>query len=60
MAKMGLRNENNQMILVFTCKQCNKVQVADFRAYPLCKKCNKTNIKLAKRKAEKEKKEENS
>ena len=60
MGKMGLRNEKNQMILIFTCRQCNKVQVEDFRYYPICKKCYKTNTKLAKREIEKKKKEENS
>lgn len=60
---MGIKNKNGQSVLVFTCTQCKRVQQTDFRHYPLCKKCNVSNQRLAKRsqnvKSE-EKKEENS
>ena len=60
MSAMGLKNRKGQMILCFTCKQCRQQEIVDFRAYPICKKCNKINTKLAKREIEKKKKEENS
>lgn len=56
MVTMGIKKANGQKVLCFTCVQCKKKEVVDFRQYPLCKKCDKTNAKLAKR----GKKEENS
>ena len=60
---MGIKNKNGQSVLVFTCVQCNRFQQTDFRHYPLCKKCNVSNKRLAKRNGNvqsEEKKEENS
>ena len=55
MLSMGMKNSRGQMVLCFTCTQCKRKEVIDFRFYPICKKCNKANVRLAKR----EKKEEN-
>jgi hypothetical protein len=60
MLTMGLKKTNGQKVLCFTCTQCKKKEVIDFRFHPMCKKCNKTNTKLRKRELEKKKKEENS
>jgi len=60
MLKMGIYKANGQKVVCFSCTQCRKQQIIDFRFYPICKKCNKNNTKMAKRQAEKEKKEENS
>jgi Zn finger protein HypA/HybF involved in hydrogenase expression len=49
MGNMGIRNKNGQIISVFTCLQCHSMQLTDFRYYPICNKCNKTNLKIAKR-----------
>ena len=49
MIKMGIKKLNGQKVLCFTCVQCKKEEVVDFRQYPLCKKCNKNNERLAKR-----------
>jgi hypothetical protein len=46
---MGIKKANGQKVLCFTCTQCKKKEVIDFRQYPICKNCNKTNTKLAKR-----------
>jgi len=46
---MGIKNKNGQSILVFACTQCKRGQQTDFRHYPLCKKCNVSNQRLAKR-----------
>ena len=62
MFKMGIKKLNGQKVLCFTCVQCKKQEVVDFRQYPLCKKCNTSNKRLAKRNKNEhpEKKEENS
>lgn len=60
MSKMGIYKANGKKVVCFSCAQCNKQQQIDFRYYPICKKCKKTNVKLAKREVEKRKKEENS
>lgn len=60
MLSMGMKNSRGQMVLCFTCTQCKKREVIDFRFYPICKKCNKINTKMRKREVEKKKKEENS
>lgn len=44
-----MKNKNGQSVLVFTCTQCKRVQQTDFRHYPLCKKCNVSNQRIAKR-----------
>ena len=54
MLKMGIYKANGQKVVCFSCTQCKKQQIIDFRFYPICKKCNKTNIKLAKREKKKE------
>ena len=54
-----MKKANGQMKLCFTCTQCKIQEVIDFRFYPICKKCNKTNTKMRKREVEKKKKEEN-
>lgn len=46
---MGIRNKNGQPVLIFNCVQCNAKNKTDFRTYPICKKCNKVNERLAKR-----------
>jgi len=46
---MGIRNKNDQPILIFTCLQCKARNKRDFRYYPLCKRCNKFNQRLDKR-----------
>jgi hypothetical protein len=46
---MGIKNKNGQSVLVFTCTQCQRRQQTDFRHYPLCKKCNVSNQRFAKR-----------
>ena len=49
MGKMGIRNRNGQIVSVFTCIQCHRRQLTDFRYYPICNKCNKNNLRIAKR-----------
>lgn len=46
---MGIRNKNGQPVLTFNCVQCNAKNRTDFRTYPICKKCNTVNKRLAKR-----------
>ena len=60
MINMGIFKSNGQKVQKFTCNQCKQQNRMDFRFYPLCKKCKRTNLKLAKREKDKEKKEENS
>jgi len=60
MLSMGIKKSNGQMKLCFTCSQCKRKEIVDFRFHPICQKCKKTNTKLAKREIEKKKKEENS
>ena len=46
---MGIRNKNDQPVLTFKCVQCHAKNKTDFRTYPICKKCNTSNQRLAKR-----------
>jgi len=46
---MGIRNKNDQPVLIFNCVQCKGRNKRDFRTYPICKKCNTNNKRLAKR-----------
>jgi len=45
MLSMGIKNVHGQLVLSFTCIQCKKQHVVDFRNYPICKKCDKFNNK---------------
>ena len=45
MFSMGIKNVHGQLVLAFTCLQCKKQHVVDFRNYPICKKCDKFNNK---------------
>ena len=60
MSTMGIRNKKGQMVLRFTCSQCNQRELSDFRFYPICNKCNKCNTKLQKREKQSKEKEKNS
>lgn len=57
MPKMGIRKVNGQKKLSFTCIQCNKRDLVDFKYYPVCKNCNKFNNKDYIQAAEKAKKD---
>lgn len=45
MSSMGIKKNNGQLLLCFTCVQCKKHEIVDFRHYPVCKSCDKFNNK---------------
>lgn len=57
MFSMGIKNVHGQLVLSFTCVQCKKQHVVDFRNYPICKKCDKFNNKDYIKEVEKAKKD---
>ena len=60
MYRVGVYKANGNRVVCFTCIQCDRKQLVDFKFYPICKKCNKINTKVLKIQEEKGKNGENS